>query len=240
MATKILRINSELKKLFPKSKIALNYGNNWELMVAVILSAQCTDKKVNQVTPALFKKYPAVADYAKANLEEFQKDIKSIGLFRAKAKNILESAKTLVAKHNGEMPKTMEEMLELNGIGRKSANIILWNAYGIITGVPVDTHVIRLSNLFGLIPTSSNSKNKSRGSSILQSKIGTKQKNPEKIEKDLMEILPKKEWSQFPYRLIDYGRKYCTARCKHLECPLKWAIGPSELGHSEKKVRYRN
>ncbi len=196
---KIIKINTELKRLFPKSKIALNYGNNWELMVAVVLSAQCTDKKVNQVTPALFKKYPTVEDYAKANLEELQKDIKSIGLFRAKAKNILESAKILVAKHNSEMPKTMEEMLELNGIGRKSANIILWNAYGIITGVPVDTHVIRLSNLFGL----------------------TKHKSPEKIEKDLMEILPKKEWSQFPYRLIDYGRKYCTARCKHLECPLR-------------------
>ncbi len=196
---KILKINGGLKKLFPKSKIALDYGNNWELMVAVILSAQCTDKKVNQVTPALFKKYPTVETYAKADLLEFQKDIKSIGLFRAKAKNILESAKILVAKHNGEMPKTMEEMLELNGIGRKSANIILWNAYGIITGIPVDTHVIRLSNLFGL----------------------TKSKNPEIIEKDLMKILPKKEWSQFPYRLIDYGRKYCTARCKHLECPLR-------------------
>ncbi|MST04302.1 MAG: endonuclease III [Candidatus Pacebacteria bacterium] len=196
---KIGKINAELKKLFPKSKIALDYGNNWELMVAVILSAQCTDKKVNQVTPALFKKYSTVADYAKADLLEFQKDIKSIGLFRAKAKNILESAKILVTKHNGEIPKTMDEMLELNGIGRKSANIILWNAYGIITGIPVDTHVIRLSNLLGL----------------------TKHKNPEKIEKDLMEILPKKEWVQFPYRLIDYGRKYCTARCRHLECPLK-------------------
>ncbi|PIR89123.1 MAG: endonuclease III [Candidatus Harrisonbacteria bacterium CG10_big_fil_rev_8_21_14_0_10_40_38] len=195
-AEKIIKI---LKKLFPKTKIALDYSNNWELVVAVILSAQTTDKKVNEVTKRLFKKYPKLDSYAKADISEFQKDIKEIGLYRAKAKNILSTAKIIKDQYNGVIPKTIKELVALPGIGRKTANVILGNAYGIVDGIAVDTHVVRLSRLFGL----------------------TKHKDAVKIEKDLMEILPKKEWFNFTYRMIDYGRKYCTARCKHDVCPLR-------------------
>lgn len=196
---KAAEIIRRLKKLFPNTKIALDYSNNWELVVAVILSAQTTDKKVNEVTARLFKKYPSLESYVNANNLSFQEDIKEIGLYRAKAKNILETVKIIKEKYNGTVPKTMEELISLPGIGRKTANVILGNAYGVVDGIAVDTHVIRLSRLFGL----------------------TVQKNPEKIEKDLMEILPKKEWFNFTYRMIDYGRKYCTARCKHDSCPLR-------------------
>ena len=193
------KIIAELKKLFPKTKIALNYTNNWELLVAVVLSAQSTDKKVNEVCGRLFKKYRRLEDYTNAKLNKFEDDIKQIGLFRNKAKNILLSAKIIKEKFKGELPKTMEEMLSLPGIGRKSANVILGNAYGVVEGIAVDTHVSRLSKLFGL----------------------TKTTDPIKQERELMEILPKKEWFLFTYRMIDYGRKYCPARCKHTECPLR-------------------
>lgn len=199
------RINSRLKKLFPKAKIALNYGNNWELLVAVRLSAQCTDKKVNEVTPALFKKYSRLEDYIKADIRKFEMDIKPTGFYRSKAKSILAAAKVVKEKFGGKLPKTMEEMLTIPGVGRKSANVILGNAYGVVEGIAVDTHVMRLSKKLGL----------------------TKQKTPEKIEKDLMALLPKKEWFPFTYRLIDYGRAYCVARPHaHDKCPLsKMGIG---------------
>ncbi|MDP2695831.1 MAG: endonuclease III [bacterium] len=201
-AAKIIVI---LKKLFPKSKIALNYSNNWELLVAVILSAQCTDKKVNEVTARLFNKYRKLDDYVAAfishkKIEEFEQDIRSTGFYRSKAKNILAAAKIVKNKYKGKLPRTMEEMLELPGVARKTANVVLGNAYGVVEGVAVDTHVIRLSQKLGL----------------------TKYKDPVKIEKDLMAILPKKEWFNFTYRLIDYGRKYCPAKQKdHSKCPLK-------------------
>ena len=134
------KIIAELKKLFPKTKIALNYTNNWELLVAVVLSAQSTDKKVNEVCGRLFKKYRRLEDYTNAKLNKFEDDIKQIGLFRNKAKNILLSAKIIKEKFKGELPKTMEEMLSLPGIGRKSANVILGNAYGVVEGIAVDTH----------------------------------------------------------------------------------------------------
>ena len=196
---KIKNIISDLKKLFPKAKIALDYKNNWQLLVAVQLSAQCTDKKVHEVTPALFKKYPKLEDYLKANIKEFEQDIKSTGFYRNKAKNILTAAKVVKEKFSGKLPKTMSEMLTIPGVGRKSANVILGNAYGVVEGIAVDTHVRRLSQKLGL----------------------TKSKNPDIIERDLMRQIPKKEWFGFTYRLIDYGRKYCHARPHdHKNCPL--------------------
>src|SRR3989344_7209610 len=194
-----LAIIKALKALFPNPRIALEYGNPWELFVSVVLSAQCTDKQVNKVTESLFKKYRTLDDYAKVGVSEFQKDIKSTGFYRNKAKNILASAKMLKQKFHGKIPPTMEEMLTLPGIGRKSANVILGNVYGVVEGIAVDTHVRRLSKKLGL----------------------TDNDTPEKIERDLMKIIPRKEWFSLTYRLIDYGRKYCVARThNHLLCPL--------------------
>ena len=200
---KAAQIVKGLKNLFPKTKIALRYGNPWELLVAVVLSAQTMDKKVNEVTAELFKKYRTLGDYVRAKPQEFANDIKQIGLYRGKSKNILATAKIVKVKYGGKIPKTMEELVELPGVGRKTANIILGNAYGIVEGIAVDTHVRRLAQLFGL----------------------TKNDDPNKIEKDLMQLLPKKEWFEFTYRMIDYGRKYCSARCKHDQCPLRKFIG---------------
>ncbi len=192
-------MNRELTKLFPQAKIALNFKNNWELLVAVELSAQCTDKKVNEVTARLFKKYRTLADYVKARPAEFERDIRETGFFRSKAKNILRAAKMVKTEFKGRLPKTMEAMLAIPGVGRKSANVILGNAYGVVEGIAVDTHVRRLSRVFGL----------------------TTHIDPEKIERDLMLIIPKSEWFDFTYRLIDYGRKYCPARPhRHEFCPL--------------------
>lgn len=192
-------ILKRLKKLFPNAKIALNFGNNWELLVAVQLSAQCTDKKVNEITPALFRKYKTLESYVKADPREFENNIKPCGFYKAKTRNILFAAKVVKDKFGGKLPKTMEEMLIIPGIGRKSANVILGNAYGVVEGIAVDTHVIRLSRVLGL----------------------SREKTPERIEKDLMQIIPKKDWFKATYLLIDYGRKYCSARPhKHEECPL--------------------
>lgn len=196
---KVKNIVEDLKKLFPKTKIALDYKNNWQLLVAVQLSAQCTDKKVNEITPSLFKKYPKLEDYIKADIREFEKDIKPTGFYRNKAKNILAAAKMVKSEFGGKLPKTMKEMLVIPGIGRKSANVILGNAYGVVEGIAVDTHVKRLSKQLGL----------------------TKSTNPDIIERDLMELIPREEWFGFTYRLIDYGRKYCKARIHdHKNCPL--------------------
>lgn len=199
-ARKVLRA---LRKLFPDAKVALNYRNNWELLVAVQLSAQCTDKKVNQVTPALFKKYRKLDNYIKANPREFERDIHACGFYRAKTRNILAAAKAVKTKFHGKLPKTMAEMVAIPGIGRKSANVILGNAYGVVEGIAVDTHVKRLARVLGL----------------------SKGKTPEKIEKDLMAIIPKKDWFAAAYMLIEYGRKYCVARPhKHQMCPLTKAL----------------
>ena len=194
------KINKELKKLYPKAKIALNFSNPWELLVAVILSAQTTDKKVNEITEKLFKKYKTIDDYAKANLKEFENDIRGVNYYKNKAKFILENAKIIKEKFGGKVPKTMEELLQLKGVARKTANIVLSVAYNIYEGIAVDTHVKRLTKLLGL----------------------TKETKPEKIEKDLMAIIPKgPEWRDFPLRLIQYGREYCPARKhNHKNCPL--------------------
>lgn len=181
-----------LKELFPEAKIALQYKAHWEMLVAVILSAQCTDKKVNEVTATLFKKYPTLDHYVNADPTEFEKDIKPTGFYRNKTKNILAASKIIKEKYNGVIPNTMEALLSLPGVARKTANIVLSNAYGIVEGIAVDTHVKRLSIKLDL----------------------TDNTNPDKIEQDLMQILPKKEWLALTYRLIEYGRQICPAR-KH-------------------------
>ena len=196
LAEKIIR---KLKELLPDAKIALKYSNNWELLVAVILSAQCTDKMVNKVTEKLFKKYKSLEDYVKADAIEFEKDIRSTGFFRNKAKNILATAKIIKGKFHGKVPNSMNDLLTLPGVARKTANVVLGNAFGIYEGIAVDTHVRRLSKLYGL----------------------TDQDNPDKIEQDLLKIVPKKDWFKFTYLMIDYGRKYCRARKHdHENCPL--------------------
>ncbi|MDD5396942.1 MAG: endonuclease III [Candidatus Moranbacteria bacterium] len=189
----------ELRALFPEAKIALNFSNSWELLVAVILSAQCTDKKVNEVTAKLFQKYVTLDDYVNASQLEFQQDIFQTGFYHNKAKNILASAKIIKEKYQGKIPCTMEQLIELPGVARKTANIVLGVACGVVVGIPVDTHVRRLSNILGL----------------------SKENNPDKIEKDLMEIFPKQEWPKISYRLIEYGRQYCPAKKHdHENCPL--------------------
>lgn len=196
---KAAKIIAALKKLFPKARIALNFSNYWELLVAVELSAQCTDKKVNEVTEKLFKKYRTLDDYVAAKPKEFEQDIRSTGFYRNKTKNILAAARMVKEKFNGKIPRTMKEILTIPGVARKTANVVLGNAYGVVEGIAVDTHVRRLSKLLGL----------------------TNHTDPVKIEGDLMQIIPKKEWFHFTYRLIEYGRKYCPARPhNHASCPL--------------------
>lgn len=197
--TRAKKIIAALKKLLPHAKIVLRYSNNWELLVAVILSAQCTDKKVNEVTDALFRKYKTLDNYGNASPKEFERDIRSTGFYRNKAKNILTAAKIVKEKYQGEIPHTMEEILTLPGVARKTANVVLGNAYGVVEGIAVDTHVKRLSRLLGL----------------------TSETNPDKIERDLMAIIPQDEWFDFTYQLIEYGRIYCPARPHdHVKCPL--------------------
>lgn len=200
-----LAILRALKKLFPNPRMQLNYSNNWELLVAVVLSAQCTDKKVNEVTASLFKKYRKFDDYLKAKPREFENDIKPTGFYHSKAKNILAAARAVKEKFGGRLPKTMDEILTIPGVGRKTANVVLWNAYGVVSGIAVDTHVRRLSRLLGL----------------------TKQTDPGKIEKDLEELIPKREWPYITYALIQYGREYCPARShNHAACPLSKIKSP--------------
>ena len=196
LAQKILR---ELRKLHPNAKIALKYNNNIQLLAAVILSAQCTDKKVNEVTEMLFRKYKTVDDFANADIKTFEKEIYQTGFYHAKARNIIASAKMIRKEFGGKLPRTMPEILKLPGVARKTANVVLGNAYGVVEGIAVDTHVKRLSNVLGL----------------------SNEKDPVKIEKDLMQIIPKKDWFKFTYMLIDYGRKECPARPHlHAVCPL--------------------
>lgn len=180
-----------LKKRFGEIEgTVLKHRNSWELMVAVQLSAQCTDKKVNEVTPGLFKKYPRLVDYVDANREEFEKDIHATGFYKNKTRNILAAARMVHEKFGGKIPKSMEEMLTIPGVARKTANVVLGNAYGVVEGIAVDTHVKRFAVKFDL----------------------TDHKDPVRIEKDLMEIIPKKDWYQFTYLMIEYGRQVCPAR----------------------------
>lgn len=202
---KALRTVRELKKLFPRTKTALEFKTPFQLLAAVILSAQTTDKKVNEVTLPLFEKYKTASDFSNLTQGELENYIKSIGLYRGKSKNIISTAKIVSEKYNGELPRSLKEMIALPGVGRKTANVVLGIAYGVVEGIAVDTHVRRLSQLFGL----------------------SKSANPDIIERDLMSILPKNEWKDFTYRMIDYGRKYCPASCRHTTCPLKVFIQKS-------------
>lgn len=193
-------IIKRLRKEYPDAHCALNHTNAFELLVATILSAQCTDERVNIVTATLFRKYRTPQDYADAAPEELANDIKSINFFNNKTKSIQNTARKIVENFNGEVPQTMEELLTLNGVARKTANVVLGNAFGIASGVVVDTHVSRLSQRLGI----------------------TEENTPEKIEKDLTELVPKKHWVMFPHWLITHGRKICNARKpKCNECILR-------------------
>jgi endonuclease-3 len=188
-----------LKKLYPEVRTALNYETPLQLMVATILSAQCTDARVNLVTPALFERYQTAQDFAEADREELEGFISSTGFFRNKAKHIQGACREIVEEFNGELPRTLEELLTLPGLGRKSSNVVLGDAFG-VPGITVDTHVGRLSRRLGL----------------------TEHTDPVKVEFDLMELLPKKEWIGFNHRLIYHGRQVCKSqkpRCD--ECALK-------------------
>lgn len=183
-------LSAKLKTLFPNATMALRWSTDFELLFAVILSAQCTDKKVNEVTEVLFKKYPTLADYAGANIREFEKDIHQTGFYRNKAKHIIAAAKMLQSTFGGVVPRTMEELLQLPGVARKTANVVLGNAYGIAEGIAVDTHVKRFAIRYNL----------------------TDSRDPVKIERDLMVLIPKREWFHFTYRVIEYGRTIAPAR----------------------------
>jgi endonuclease III len=192
-------IIKRLKKMYPDAHCALNHSNAFELLVATILSAQCTDDRVNIVTATLFRKYQTPQDYLDVELEELTQDIKSINFFNNKAKNIQAMAGKIIENFGGEVPKTMDELLTLNGVARKTANVVLGNAFGIASGVVVDTHVSRLSQRLGL----------------------TAETTPEKIEKDLQVLVPKKDWVMFSHWLIFHGRQICNARKpKCSECKL--------------------
>jgi len=177
-------------KVYPEAHCELDFSNPLELLVATILSAQCTDKRVNMVTPALFKKYRTARAYAEAPQEVLEKEIQSTGFFRSKAKSLRGMAADLVAKHGGKVPSTMEALTALRGVGRKTANVVLGNAFGLNEGVVVDTHVMRLSLRLGL----------------------TKHAEPEKIEQDLMKLIPRDQWTIFSHWLIWHGRRRCQAR----------------------------
>ncbi len=195
-----MKIIAALDRTYPEAHCELNHADPLQLLIATILSAQCTDKRVNIVTKELFKKYRSAADYANAPLVELEQAIKSTGFFRNKAKNIQACCRKLIVRHAGNVPQTMEELTQLDGVGRKTANVVLGNAFGINVGVVVDTHIARLSQRLGL----------------------TKQKTPEKIEPDLMALVPQKQWTLFSHWLIWHGRCRCNARRPDCEgCEIK-------------------
>jgi endonuclease-3 len=189
----------KLKKEYPVLKSALNFSSPFELLAATILSAQTTDVHVNKVTETLFKKYKNVNDFANTDPATLEKDVSSVNFYRNKARNIQNAARIIIEKFNGEVPRTMEDLISLPGVARKTANIVLYNVFGIIEGIAVDTHVIRLVGKLGI----------------------TKNEDPVKIEKDLMEIVPKKEWGNITHLLIFHGRKICQAKKPmHKDCVL--------------------
>ena len=189
-----------VKAAYPKAGCSLKHKSVWQLMVATILSAQCTDDRVNLTTPALFKAYPTPKAMGEAKQEDVEKLIRSCGFYKNKAKNIIAASKMIAENYKGRVPKTMEELTNLPGVARKTANVVLGTGYGINDGIVVDTHVSRLSNRMGL----------------------SKNSEPEKIEKDLIKIVPREEWTDFSHQLIAHGRAICQARnTKCAECPLK-------------------
>jgi endonuclease-3 len=199
-ARRVQRILQHLFKLYPKANCELVHGDAWQLLVATILSAQCTDKRVNMVTPGLFAKYPAVEDFAHASQQELGEDIRSTGFYNNKAKSIIGAANKILKDFGGEVPRTIEEMLSLPGAARKTANVVLGTAFGIASGVVVDTHVQRIAQRLGL----------------------TKETDPGKIEKDLMRIIPRDRWILFSHQVIHHGRRVCAARNPRCaECPIE-------------------
>ena len=207
-----LVVFSRLKSLYPDAQCELNHSNPFELLIATILSAQCTDVRVNLVTPNLFKKFPTPQKLAKAKLEDIQEAIKSINFFNNKSKALLGCAQILVDKHAGQVPRTVEELTELPGVGRKTANVVLGNAFNINTGIVVDTHVKRTTLLLGL----------------------TKNMDPEKVEQDLIKLFPNETWTDLSHLLIFLGRRTCIARRPQCDfCVLK-DVCPSVI--REKKV----
>jgi endonuclease-3 len=199
-AARLKKIIAVLDRTYPEAHCELHHADPLQLLVATILSAQCTDKRVNLVTQALFKKYRSAKDYAYAPLTELEQVIKSTGFFRNKAKNIQACCRKLIVHHGGRVPRMMEELTQLDGVGRKTANVVLGNAFGINVGVVVDTHVARLSQRLGL----------------------TKQRTPEKIERELMGLVPQKQWTLLSHWLIWHGRRRCAARRPDCErCEIK-------------------
>ena len=194
-----------LEKEYPGASIALKHSNAYQLLVATILSAQATDVGVNKVTPGLFRKYRTAADYANTDREQFEQEIRSTGFYRNKARNIINAARTLLDNFGGRVPRTMAELVTLPGVARKTANIVLYNAYGVIDGIAVDTHVGRLAQRLGL----------------------SAHKDPVKIERDLMRQVPRQKWGRFSYLLIDHGRAICTARKPKCDICLLNDICPS-------------
>ncbi len=187
---RIQEIIKRLQKEYSRARIALEYKDPFQLLVAVILSAQCTDKRVNMITPRLFERFPGVREMAEADVREIEEIIRSCGFFRNKAKNIKAAASMILAKFGGRVPDNMEDIIRLPGVARKTGNVVLYNAYGVKAGIAVDTHVKRLARRLGL----------------------SSEKDPVKIERDLMEKIPKDLWGEITYLLIDHGRKVCKAR----------------------------
>jgi endonuclease III len=197
--TRLARILNEFDQLYPNATCALHHTNPWELLVATILSAQCTDERVNQVTPALFKKYPTVRDFAAVKQQELAADIRSTGFFNNKSKSVIGAAQKLISDFGGKVPQKIDDLLTVPGAARKTANVVLGTAFGIASGVVVDTHVQRIANRLDL----------------------TKQQDPVKIEQDLMKLLPRERWILFSHQVIHFGRRICVARKpKCSECPL--------------------
>jgi len=203
--TRLPLIIELLEKVHSDAEIALNYSNPFELLIATILSAQCTDERVNIVTKTLFKKYRTPKDFAEVDLKELEQDIKSTGFYHNKARNIKKCCQMLVNKYHSKVPKTMQELLELPGVARKTANIVLQNAYGVVEGVAVDTHVRRLALRLGL----------------------TKNDDPKKIEQDLMKLVPKSKWMRLSDLLISHGRRVCIARKPRCEACVVNKLCPS-------------
>ena len=210
-----LKIIALLEKEYTRAKIALNYSNPVELLVATILSAQVTDKKVNEVTKTLFKKYRKAEDYAQADLKQLEQEIKSTGFYHNKAKNIKAACQLLVEKYDSNVPKTMGEILELPGVARKTANIVLANAYGVVEGIAVDTHVRRTSKRLGL----------------------TVNLDPNKIEQDLMKMIPRDKWIKITDLLIALGRDVCVARSPKCEVCVLNQICPSAFTFPDQQLK---
>jgi len=211
---RVAELGKALPKVYPDAHCELNFRNPLELLVATILSAQCTDKRVNAVTPALFAKYRSAADYAKAPPAAMEKMIRSTGFFRSKTKSVRGAAAAIVAEHGGRVPDTMEKLHGLPGVGRKTANVVLGNAFGKDEGIVVDTHVMRLSHRFRI----------------------TRQTDAEKIEQDLMKLVPRKNWTMWSHWLIWHGRRRCFARrpdCHRCEVFRLCPSGPRFIGSGE-------